>query len=359
MNDSLATIHWAYGKKQEDQHPKIIGRTATIKNKPYILEDWWGVLSDKAPYETDHMSPDWRKKMQEAQVFFDPPMPEPVTGYQVPPNAMEVYEYSQDGKKGHFYVHDGQIWDSGRPMTAFDMWNAKQAIQNGGILFGGQEALNKAEGDESEAIRSIENHGLAKDLMQYLKEAQADSSHQSHIYETLFRDSMTPELGNRLAYEQFMQQPKQGVHLIADANGFGYINEKHGEAQGDESIKHLASQLRHAVNMAGLANSAAAHRIGGDEFHVWVPTLGDAKNVLSAWSNAIQTGHRPQPDYPLSVSVGVAASPRTAFEAMQKAKQQKSQDISRLGGHGHEKLQAPRFVYAFSNLGGHYGDLSF
>lgn len=356
---SIAKIHFVYGKLPDSKHHKLVGRIATIANKPHVLEDWWGVLSDKSPHEYGHKN-HWQEKLKDAQVLIDPPLEQEQNGYQLPPDALEVYEYHhpEEKRQGHFYVHQGQVWDSGKPMSAFDMWNMQQNIANGGILLTPKEqSLQK---NEDELLKPHQNHGVARNIVEYLKQSGMpfDQIHQAH--EMLFHDAMTPEIGNRLAYEQFMLQPKNGIHMVIDANGFGHINEAYGFEAGDEAIRALAKSIENALSVSGLHRSAAAHRIGGDEFHVFVPNLGDAKNFLGSLENGLKAAQKPHPEYGLSVSVGLGANPHSAYQAMnEEAKKQKTQDISRLIGSSSQKLQAPKAVYAFSNVGNQYGTFEF
>lgn len=79
----------------------------------------------------------------------------------------------------------------------------------------------------------------------------------------IIMDNGYPAIGNKLAFEKFINKGKQGYYVSMDANNFKYINNTFGHEVGDKTIKSIGYSLRKAT--IGLAYSKL-FRSGGDEF---------------------------------------------------------------------------------------------
>ena len=123
-----------------------------------------------------------------------------------------------------------------------------------------------------------------------------------------------------------------GCLLVVDLDGFGWINETLGTAEGDRILREVAERLLRAV-----PPGAAVARIDGDQFLVvssgtpMTGSLGLASDVISALARTMHiAGTRV-----VTVSIGVAALDGTggdealsrAHSALSMAKQQGGQQV--------------------------------
>jgi diguanylate cyclase (GGDEF)-like protein len=76
-------------------------------------------------------------------------------------------------------------------------------------------------------------------------------------------DNGYPAIGNKLAFEKFINKNKRGYYVSMDANNFKHINNTFGHEVGDKTIQSIGHSLRKAT--IGLVYSKL-FRSGGDEF---------------------------------------------------------------------------------------------
>jgi GGDEF domain-containing protein len=160
-----------------------------------------------------------------------------------------------------------------------------------------------------------------KGLQAAAKTGALDPKHVDAIRRGLFTDRMTGgKMGNQAAYEDFALGAKGGVHVRLDANDFGSINKMHGFETGNEAIKSLGHGIRTALDETVGQSKSKLFRIGGDEFHVHVPTHEHAavfaRKLRQKLGEQVPVGgtHR------LSVSMGFGHSPEHAEQALIHAK---------------------------------------
>lgn len=147
----------------------------------------------------------------------------------------------------------------------------------------------------------------------------------------IFKDSMVPSMGNKKAYEDFMQRPRKGVHIRLDGNDFGSINKVHGFETGNEAIKQMFTAVRKSLDESVGRKNAKSFRIGGDEGHVFVPTHQHAASFVRALKANLAKIPPVNGTHSLSMSVGVGTDANTAEHALIQAKTAKKAAAYKMG----------------------------
>jgi diguanylate cyclase (GGDEF)-like protein/PAS domain S-box-containing protein len=110
--------------------------------------------------------------------------------------------------------------------------------------------------------------------------------------------------------------------FMADLEGLKAINFEHGTAEGDESLKQVASFLRLTFRSEDMVA-----RIGGDEFIVMMPNTSAraAGKALQRVINLVETYNQETPARPLHLSLGVATAEQgqSLVETLKTASTQK------------------------------------
>jgi diguanylate cyclase (GGDEF)-like protein len=93
--------------------------------------------------------------------------------------------------------------------------------------------------------------------------------------------------------------------LIGDLNGFKKLNDRLGHQAGDEALEALGQVL-----MAGRREVDGVYRIGGDEFALLLPEVGEEEGhaVIERIAEALRSGHEILES--LTISFGLAVCPR-------------------------------------------------
>jgi diguanylate cyclase (GGDEF)-like protein len=100
--------------------------------------------------------------------------------------------------------------------------------------------------------------------------------------------------------------------LLMDIDGLKRINDSHGHQAGDRVLMQVGMSLRRSIRSVD-----TAARIGGDEFCVLLPEqdLKSAAKLAARLATAIEEEVAAPGDPPITVSIGVAASPEHGDEA--------------------------------------------
>lgn len=165
----------------------------------------------------------------------------------------------------------------------------------------------------------------------------ATHRHHTELARLAATDPLTG-LANRRTWDAVLQQliGKAALRgdpltlVIADLDGFKTINDRHGLTVGDAVLRATADGLRQAVRRGDLAA-----RIGGDEFGLLLPMLGEAQagavvqRIRRQVTETIAAAALP----PTTCSIGYAVGPcsetgpeglyAAACAALRKAKQER------------------------------------
>jgi len=100
--------------------------------------------------------------------------------------------------------------------------------------------------------------------------------------------------------------------LLMDIDGLKRINDSHGHQAGDRVLMQVGMSLRRSIRSVD-----TAARIGGDEFCVLLPEqdLKSAAKLAARLATAIEEEVAAPGEPPVTVSIGVAASPEHGDEA--------------------------------------------
>ena len=120
-------------------------------------------------------------------------------------------------------------------------------------------------------------------------------------------DSLTG-LGNRRKLLADLEQVgAPGTLVLLDLDGFKAYNDTYGHVAGDALLHRLGHSLS-----GSLADGAAAYRMGGDEFCVFAPSIGDAAAVAAA--AALSLGEQGD-GFEITSSFGFVMLPEEAVDA--------------------------------------------
>lgn len=100
--------------------------------------------------------------------------------------------------------------------------------------------------------------------------------------------------------------------LLMDIDGLKRINDSHGHPAGDRVLMQVAMSLRRSIRSVD-----TAARIGGDEFCVLLPEqdLKSAAKLAARLATAVEEEVAAPGEPPVTISIGVAASPEHGDEA--------------------------------------------
>mgnify|MGYP000346615388 CR=1 FL=1 len=126
-------------------------------------------------------------------------------------------------------------------------------------------------------------------------------------WENLNRNALAARVDELRLQAQVVQQPI-GL-IVCDLDHFKRINDAHGHAAGDAVLRDVAYSLRKRLRAFDLA-----YRLGGEEFLILLPgsDAEQAAAVAEQLRAAISDSHHA--GRPVTMSFGVSASPRSAFD---------------------------------------------
>lgn len=238
-------------------------------------------------------------------------------------------------KDGKAFLNGSEIGDNElgslmEEVNRGDSWLAHDQEEDVGDSPAGGEmwaGINKAEG-----LPGLDH---LQEALALLKQHVAEGKVHPRVYDTIrqevFKDALTPALGNYRAHQDFLTRPRGGVHVHLDANDFGDINKVHGHHVGNEAIKALAGGITSAIANSVGEKNAKAFRVGGDEFRVHVPTHEHAAHFMGKLREHLEKIPPVGGTHHLSFSAGFGHTPEHAEAALLDAKGQKKAGAHRPG----------------------------
>jgi diguanylate cyclase (GGDEF)-like protein len=113
-----------------------------------------------------------------------------------------------------------------------------------------------------------------------------------------------------------MRTGRTSALLFADLDNFKMVNDVHGHQRGDEVLIMLAELLDRSVREADVTA-----RFGSDEFAVWLDEISGADAIAKASlmiaANQSLEAHSGSPDYPVRLSIGIAAFDPASGETLE------------------------------------------
>jgi diguanylate cyclase (GGDEF)-like protein len=117
-------------------------------------------------------------------------------------------------------------------------------------------------------------------------------------------------------HKHAMRTGRTSALLFTDLDNFKMVNDVHGHQRGDEVLIMLAELLERSVR-----ETDVTARFGGDEFAIWLDEINvaDAITKTSLMIKASQSleAHSGGPDYPVRLSIGVAAFDPASGETLE------------------------------------------
>lgn len=163
--------------------------------------------------------------------------------------------------------------------------------------------------EPTQAQRFMGTYGVARDITER-KQAEEKISFQA------FHDALT-QLPNRVLFRDRLDlaitQARRHNALVGlmfiDLDRFKLVNETFGHAEGDQLLKSLAHRFRQCLRAGDTLS-----RLGGDEFTVLLPDLGNADDISRIAEKFLQALLQPfvlaGQEFRATASIGIAVFPR-------------------------------------------------
>ncbi len=225
----------------------------------------------------------------------------------------------------------------------------------------------KVEGVLTDLVKAEDASKEDEDLfgvLQHLKDLAArghiDPQQIDVLHRALYGDQLLGHtIGNKRAYADFLSRPKEGVHVMMDANDFKSINDELGHGVGDKALRAMGDVIRGALDETVGREHGKAFRFGGDEFAAHVPTYEHAAAFARALRARLEAVPPLGGTHRLSMSMGIGHTPEAADYALNMhAKDAKNRAVAALSGkYGSRQAgyRAPEALYAHSLFPGKEG----
>jgi GGDEF domain-containing protein len=321
----------------DDLHTTIIGKFYLDKEHFEVLEDhvgWLEGLQKETPAEVAQtiwkMANSMYYKVVSLEDVRQGKYPELIPETPVPPSAgpESRFEYHRLGMANPQLLefHEGKAYLDGHPLSSEDLQQMLDNVQAGHATLGykSEEDVQKAE-ELFLTLAKVEPQleAALQGLRAAVKAGHVHPDVLKNLTKEIFTDSMVRGTGNKKAYLDFLGRPKQGIHIRMDGNDFGPINKIHGFETGNMAIGAMGGAIREAMNEAVGRSNGKVFRIGGDEFHAFVPSHEHAAQFARAVRNKLEAIPAVGGTHNLSLSIGFGHTPDHAELALINAKGQK------------------------------------
>lgn len=150
----------------------------------------------------------------------------------------------------------------------------------------------------------------------------------------VFGDKMIPSIGNKYAFEEFLNKGKSGVYCVIDINSFKQVNDMYGHEVGDEVIIKLGKAIRGASTDYHKSTNrrSKVFRIGGDEFVVFLESIIGYQEFFSILHRYVFALDLVKNNHRISISVGCGSTYSIADSYLLKAKEIKSEFLNKKNG---------------------------
>ena len=359
----LSNVYYVYRLHPhgtDDLHHQLAGKFLLTKDGFDVIEDHTGNLEQlarKSPRAIaaaiNGLSRSMYYKLVNAQDLQEGKYPELLRQHVAAPTLgpESIFEYHRVGmpEAQALEFHNGKAYLDGHPLEDRDLQllldNAQQGHATIRYKQAEEEPVEKAE-EFFMSLSKVEPHleqALAG-LRAAVKAGHVDPKHLRALQQELFTDSMVKGVGNKKAYADFLSRPKQGVHIRMDGNDFGGINKLHGFETGNTAITSMGDAIRQAMNESVGAKHGKVFRIGGDEFHAFVPTHEHAALFARSVRNKLEQIPAVGGTHNLSLSLGFGHTPDHAELALINAKGAKKASGMKPGqAKTHAASQVPGF----------------
>ena len=356
---NLYLVYRVHPHGDNDLHHYLVGKFFLNKNHFEVLEDnanMFKKLEGKSPAQQaayiHQLANSMYFKVVNMQDLVDGHYPELLQTYEPPPDMgpESVFEYHRVGmpEAQVLEFHSGKAYLDGHLLADQDLQLLLDNAQQGHATIRykqTEESVEKAE-EFFMSLAKVEPHldQALSGLREAVKAGHVDPKVLKTLTGEIFTDSMVRSMGNKKAFADFLSRPKQGVHIRMDGNDFGSINKVHGFETGNQAITAMGNAIREAMDESVGRKHGKLFRIGGDEFHAFVPTHEHAAQFARSVRAKLEAIPAVGGTHSLSLSLGFGHTPDHAELALINAKGEKKKAGYKIGtAKTHAASQVPGF----------------
>lgn len=335
---NLYYVYRVHPHGTDDLHHQLVGKFILTPNHFEVLEDNSGQfkkLEGKPPAQIaayiHKLSDSMYFKLVNLQDLIDGKHHEFIKPYEPPPDLgpESVFEYHRVGmpEAQVLEFHSGKAYLDGHLLGDQDLQLLLDNAQQGHATIRYKQAQESVEKSEEffMSLAKVEPHldQALSGLREAVKAGHVDPKVLKTLTGEIFTDSMVRSMGNKKAFSDFLSRPKQGIHIRMDGNDFGSINKLHGFETGNQAIVAMGNAIREAMDEAVGRKHGKLFRIGGDEFHAFVPNHEHAAQFARAVRQKLEAIPAVGGTHSLSLSLGFGHTPDHAELALINAKGEK------------------------------------
>ena len=356
--DHVFNVYAAEGDDEQPQY-RLVGRFLDTDAGIEVLADYHGLLANLGGPPSEQQNRAWRaltgssylhvvslaeiQQGEHPELLADRNVPQ-VTGQQ--DSQTSTFEYLRHGLRDPLLIQfqQGKGYLNGQLLSRVELQQLLDTVAAGQAEIRryrhAETMMRKVEAELQDVVK-MEPHLRA--ALSTAKGAVDDNTYRTLMRE-IFADPMLPEMGGKKAYAHFLENPQSGIHLRIDGNDFGAVNKVHGFEAGNSAIMAMGHAIRDAKqevdkkfappktqpsgdeaerDLEDLTQSKL-YRIGGDEFHVFIPEHPKAHEHAAAFVRAMRGRMESVPPiggtHGISASVGLGHTPEHSDMALLQAK---------------------------------------